>query len=479
MTFEELDLEDEILDGLWDMNFRECTPIQEQAIPILLEGRDLIGCAQTGTGKTAAYLLPILNDLLIEHEDHQEAIHAVIMVPTRELAQQIDQQVQGFAYYLPVSSVAVYGGSDGIVWEQQKKGLDSAADMVIATPGRLLSYLKLGLIDLSHVTHFVLDEADRMLDMGFIDDIMQVISNIPRQRQTMLFSATMPPKIRDLARQIMNNPAEIRLSVSKPNSNITQLACLCYEAQKPSLVQHLLKELKPSEKVIIFASSKLKVKELARLLKSMHLNVVEMHSDLDQSVREEVMLSFKSGKHNVLVATDIVARGIDIEDISMVINYDVPHDPEDYVHRIGRTARAGEKGSGVTFVEEDEQWRFAQIEAFLEKEIDKMPLPADMGPGPEYHPERFKRRKSAQGRGKSDRSQRGKQRHGGKSGDKRQDGKPSRKPARQTAGNANPEGTKPAEAAQPVDGTKPKKKRHSHHRPKSGQRPSQPSQSGT
>ncbi len=395
MTFEELDLEDEILDGLWDMNFRECTPIQEQAIPLLLEGKDLIGCAQTGTGKTAAYLLPILNDLLIEHDDHEEAIHAVIMVPTRELAQQIDQQVQGFAYYLPVSSVAVYGGSDGMVWEQQKKGIDSAADIVIATPGRLLSYLKLGLIDLSRVTHFVLDEADRMLDMGFVDDIMQVIASIPKQRQTMLFSATMPPKIRALAKQILHEPAEIRLSVSKPNSNITQLACLCYEAQKPALVQHLLKDLKSTEKVIIFASSKIKVKEVARLLKSMKLNVIEMHSDLEQSVREEVMLSFKSGQQNVLVATDIVARGIDIEDITIVINYDVPHDPEDYVHRIGRTARAGEKGSGITFVEEEEQWRFAQIEEFLEKEIDKMPLPEALGEGPEYHPQRFKKKKKS------------------------------------------------------------------------------------
>ncbi len=390
MTFEELDLEDEILDGLWDMNFRECTPIQEQAIPLLLEGKDLIGCAQTGTGKTAAYLLPILNDLLIEHDDHEEAIHAVIMVPTRELAQQIDQQVQGFAYYLPVSSVAIYGGSDGMVWEQQKKGIDSAADLVIATPGRLLSYLKLGLIDLSRVTHFVLDEADRMLDMGFVDDIMQVIANIPKQRQTMLFSATMPPKIRTLAKHILREPAEIRLSVSKPNSNIHQLACLCYESQKPALVQHLLKDLQSGEKVIIFASSKIKVKEVARLLKSMHLNVIEMHSDLEQSRREEVMLSFKSGRQNVLVATDIVARGIDIEDISIVINYDVPHDPEDYVHRIGRTARAGEKGSGITFVEEEEQWRFAQIEGFLEREIEKLPLPEALGEGPEYHPERFK-----------------------------------------------------------------------------------------
>ena len=395
MTFEELDLEDEILDGLWDMNFRECTPIQEQAIPILLEGKDLIGCAQTGTGKTAAYLLPILNDLLIEHDHHEEAIHAVIMVPTRELAQQIDQQVQGFAYYLPVSSVAVYGGSDGMVWEQQKKGLDSAADIVIATPGRLLSYLKLGLIDLSRVTHFVLDEADRMLDMGFVDDIMQVIASIPKQRQTMLFSATMPPKIRALAKQILREPAEIRLSVSKPNSNITQLACLCYEPQKPALVQHLLKDLQATEKVIIFASSKIKVKEVARLLKSMHLNVIEMHSDLEQAMREEVMLSFKSGQKNVLVATDIVARGIDIEDITIVINYDVPHDPEDYVHRIGRTARAGEKGSGITFVEEEEQWRFAQIEAFLEKEIDKLPLPEALGAGPEYHPEQFKKKKKS------------------------------------------------------------------------------------
>jgi len=399
MTFEELDLEDDILDGLWDMNFRQCTPIQEQAIPLLLEGHDLIGCAQTGTGKTAAYLLPILNHLLLD-QPVDPAIHAVIMVPTRELAQQIDQQVEGFAYYLPVSSVAIYGGNDGLVWAQQKKGLDAGADIIIATPGRLLSYIKLGLIDLTHVNHFVLDEADRMLDMGFIDDILQVIAELPKRRQNMLFSATMPPKIRELAKKILVNPVEVRLAVSKPNENISQTAYICYEKQKPALVRHLLADLKPTEKVLIFASSKIKVKEVYRILRQKGLQVIDMHSDLDQAQRDQVMYQFKSGQTNVLVATDIVSRGIDIDDITMVINYDVPHDPEDYVHRIGRTARAGEKGSGVTFVSEDDQYRFAQIEQFLEKEIDKGSVPADLGETPEYHPERYQRKGRGAQRGR-------------------------------------------------------------------------------
>lgn len=388
MTFEELDLEEELLDGLWDMNFRTCTPIQEQAIPVLLDGRDILGCAQTGTGKTAAYLLPILNHLLQDKNqgDSTDAIHAVIMVPTRELAQQIDQQIEGFAYYVPLSSVAVYGGNDGLVWAQQKKGLDAGADIIIATPGRLLSYIKLGLIDLSCVNHFVLDEADRMLDMGFIDDIMQVIKELPVQRQTMLFSATMPPKIRELTRKILRNPVEVRLAVSKPNENIAQTAYICYEAQKPALIQHLFGDSLSGEKVLIFASSKLKVKELTRILKRMNFNVLEMHSDLEQARRDEVMLQFKVGQTAILVATDIVSRGIDIDDIALVINYDVPHDPEDYVHRIGRTARAGEKGRAVTFVSQEDQYRFGLIERFLEKEIDKTALPEALGESPNYCP---------------------------------------------------------------------------------------------
>jgi len=390
MKFEELDLEEELLDGLWAMNFRECTPVQELAIPVLLEGNDLIGCAQTGTGKTAAYLLPILNNLVLDKHAH-DAIRAVIMVPTRELAQQIDQQVEGFAYYLPVSSIAVYGGNDGMVWEQQKKSLDMGVDIVIATPGRLLSYIKLGLIDLSQVKYFILDEADRMLDMGFIDDIMLIIKELPAKRQTMLFSATMPPKIRELAKNIMHQPKEIRLAVSKPNENIDQSAYICYERQKPELVNILFSSMQTGEKVLIFASSKIKVKEVRRILKRLNLSVIEMHSDLEQAEREKVMLSFKTGKVNILVATDIVSRGIDIDDIALVINYDVPHDPEDYVHRIGRTARAGEKGRAVTFVSEQDQYKFLQIERFLEKEVVKNTLPGKLGEGPPYQPQKARR----------------------------------------------------------------------------------------
>ena len=390
MKFEELDLEEELLDGLWAMNFRECTPVQELAIPVLLEGNDLIGCAQTGTGKTAAYLLPILNNLVLDKHAH-DAIRAVIMVPTRELAQQIDQQVEGFAYYLPVSSIAVYGGNDGMVWEQQKKSLDMGVDIVIATPGRLLSYIKLGLIDLSQVKYFILDEADRMLDMGFIDDIMLIIKELPTKRQTMLFSATMPSKIRELAKKIMYQPKEIRLAVSKPNENIDQSAYICYERQKPELVNILFSSMQTGEKVLIFASSKIKVKEVRRILKRLNLSVIEMHSDLEQAEREKVMLSFKTGKVNILVATDIVSRGIDIDDIALVINYDVPHDPEDYVHRIGRTARAGEKGRAVTFVSEQDQYKFLQIERFLEKEVVKNTLPGKLGEGPPYQPQKARR----------------------------------------------------------------------------------------
>lgn len=388
MTFEELPLEEEVLDGLWSMNFRDCTPVQEQAIPILLDGKDLIACAQTGTGKTAAYLLPILNKL-VKSEHPEDAINAIIMVPTRELAQQIDQQVAGFAYFLPVSSVAVYGGSDGIVWEQQKKGLQAGVDIVIATPGRLLSYLKLGLIDLSRVEYFILDEADRMLDMGFFDDIMQVVNELPRRRQTMLFSATMPAKIREMAKTIMDQPAEIRLAVSKPNDKIMQSAYICYERQKAYIVKSLFEDALP-DKAIIFASSKIKVKEVTRTLRGMHLPVAEMHSDLDQSERDSTMQAFKTGKVNILVATDIVSRGIDIEDISVVINYDMPHDPEDYVHRIGRTARASADGLSISFVSEDEQDVFDRIEKFLGKKVYRLPLPEEVGDGPEWDPNRRK-----------------------------------------------------------------------------------------
>ena len=372
MKFSELKLNANVLDALDAMRFDECTPIQEQAIPIILEGKDLIAVVQTGTGKTAAFLLPILNKLS-EGGHPEDAINCVIMSPTRELAQQIDQQMEGFSYFMPVSSVAVYGGNDGILFEQQKKGLTLGADVVIATPGRLIAHLSLGYVDLSKVSYFILDEADRMLDMGFYEDIMQIAKYLPKERQTIMFSATMPAKIQQLANTILNNPSEIKLAVSKPAEKIIQAAYVCYENQKLGIIRSLFMDEVP-ERVIVFASSKIKVKEVAKALKSMKLNVGEMHSDLEQAQRETVMHEFKAGRINILVATDIVARGIDIDDIRLVINFDVPHDSEDYVHRIGRTARANNDGVALTFISEKEQSNFKSIENFLEKEIYKIPF---------------------------------------------------------------------------------------------------------
>lgn len=385
MRFDELDLHQDILQGIEMMNFREMTPVQEHTIPVILSGRDLIGCAQTGTGKTAAYTLPLLEKLLREGNP-DNVVKSLIIVPTRELAQQIDVQFQGFAYFLPVSTTVVYGGGDGIGWSQQKQGMLMGSDIVVATPGRLLAHLANSGIDLSGVEYFVLDEADRMLDMGFHDDIMKIISYLPKQRQNIMFSATLPPKIRELAKQILHDPAEISIAVSKPNEAIDQSAYICYETQKMELIRELF-ATPTGDKTIIFASSKLKVKELTHALKRMKLNVAAMHSDLDQSQREEVMLNFKNGKIDLLVATDIVARGIDIEDIGTVVNYDVPHDPEDYIHRIGRTARASAQGSAITFVSEQDQGKFHAIERFIEREIPKRALPERLGEGPHYHPE--------------------------------------------------------------------------------------------
>ena len=344
----------------------------------------MIACAQTGTGKTAAYLLPILN-VLCQKEHPEDKINALIMVPTRELALQIDQQMDAFAYFLPVTSVAVYGGGDGTIFSQQEKAMRSGVDVVIATPGRLIALLNMGKIDMSHVQFFVLDEADRMLEMGFVDDIMRIASYLPKQKQTLLFSATMPPKIHELARKVLINPTEVHLSTSKPAEKIDQSAYICYEAQKLALIGQIFSN-KQLHRVIVFSSSKQKVKEIYHTFRKMNLKVAAMHSDLEQNQREEVIRQFKNGHIHVLVATDIVARGIDIEDIQMVINYDVPHDVEDYVHRIGRTARAGGEGIAITFVAEKEQHKFSAIEKFIEKEIPKAQLPASLGEGPAYSP---------------------------------------------------------------------------------------------
>ena len=362
MTFEELNLTDDVLDALYDMNFSECTPIQEQSIPVALEGRDLIAVAQTGTGKTAAFLLPVINEL--GKREPSEKVKCVVMTPTRELAMQIDAQLDGFSYFLPISSLAIYGGTDGPEFARQERALRSGAEVIIATPGRLLAHLQMGYVDLSEVEFFILDEADRMLDMGFYDDIMSIAQRLPSERQTLMFSATMPPKIQKLAETVLTDPVEIKIAVSRPTEKIDQNAVFCSEGQKVGVLADLFKQFS-SKRVIVFASSKLKVKDLARELKKKGYNSAPMHSDLEQAERDRVMRDFRSGAIDILVATDIVARGIDIDDIAMVVNFDVPHDAEDYVHRIGRTARAGAGGVAVTLVSDRDRRKFAAIEKFL------------------------------------------------------------------------------------------------------------------
>ena len=383
MYFEDLDLNDNVLDALYDMRFDKCTPVQEKCIPEILKGHDVLGVAQTGTGKTAAYLLPVLSKLA-DGGYPESAINCVIMSPTRELAQQIDQAMQGFAYYLNgVSCVAVYGGNDGNRYDQELKSLSLGADVVIATPGRFISHLSLGNVDLSKVSFFILDEADRMLDMGFSEDIMTIAKKLPSTCQTIMFSATMPKKIEELAKTLLKNPVEIKLAVSKPAEKIHQMAYVCYETQKMGILKDVFKGGN-MKRVIIFSGSKQKVKRIAGALSRKHINCGEMHSDLDQEQRNDIMFKFKSGQVDVLVATDIVSRGIDIDDITMVINYDVPHDVEDYVHRIGRTARADHDGTAITLVNEDDIYFFQQIESFLGKEIEKVQLPDGLGEAPEY-----------------------------------------------------------------------------------------------
>ena len=397
MKFEDTYLSDDILDALYDMRFVECTPIQEKCIPEILNYYDIIGVAQTGTGKTAAYLLPILS-LLSEGDYPNDHINCVIMSPTRELAQQIDNAMQGFSYYLDnISSVAVYGGNDGNRYDQETKGLRMGASIVIATPGRLLSHIRTGNVDLSKVSFFVLDEADRMLDMGFYDDIMQIVKQLPDDRQTIMFSATMPPKIQTMARALLHNHKEINIAISKPAEKIAQSAYICYEEQKVGLIKHFAKTSQ-LDRTIIFCGKKERVKVINRELKRANINCLEMHSDLTQQERDEVMYKFKAHIADVLVATDIVARGIDIDDIKTVINFDVPNDAEDYVHRIGRTARAENSGCSITLVSPNDMYKFHEIETFLGKEIQKDTMPAELGEVPEYKIENKKSKRPSRKR---------------------------------------------------------------------------------
>lgn len=382
MTFSDFNFDPQLFEGLQSMGYVKPTPIQQQAIPLILQHKDLIACAQTGTGKTASYLLPVLQHISVTDKKHTKAL---ILAPTRELAQQIDQQVEGLAYFAGISSIAVYGGGDGMIYEQQRRAMREGVDIIIATPGRLIAQLASGEIKLEHLQYLVLDEADRMLDMGFYEDILKIISRLPKERQTLLFSATMPPKIRTLANTILRNPEQVNIAISQPAAGISQQVYMVYDPQKVKLITTILKngDYKSS---LIFCSRKETVKDLNRTLRKEGVKAEAFHSDLEQEQRETILRAFKSRSLPVIIGTDVLSRGIDVTGISLVINYDVPPDPEDYIHRIGRTARAETTGTAITFVNEKDQRKFSMIENLIAKEIPRMTLPEELGEGPVYNP---------------------------------------------------------------------------------------------
>jgi len=387
MKFTELPLHEQLFEALSYMGFKNATPIQELAIPHILQNKDVLACAQTGTGKTVAFVLPILNKLVGKTNSETDTL---IIVPTRELATQIEQQIQGLSYFVDVSSIAIYGGGDGKEWVNQKEALVKGVDIVVATPGKLLSHLQMGYVNFKKVKHLVLDEADRMLDMGFSEALQQIISYLPSERQTLMFSATMPNSIGVLAKKILNNPIEIKLSISKPAAGVEQKAYLVFEAQKEGLLNSIIKERTTYDSIIIFTSQKTKVSEIVRSLNKDGLKAHGISSNLTQENREQVLQDFKSKKIRILVATDLMSRGIDVKEINMVINYDVPHDAEDYVHRVGRTARAATKGEAVTLINIKDMHKVAKIESLIENEIPKIPLPAEFGESPKWNAEKQK-----------------------------------------------------------------------------------------
>ncbi|MCK5369147.1 MAG: DEAD/DEAH box helicase [Cyclobacteriaceae bacterium] len=399
MKFEEFKLNEHLMEALSYMGFDEATPIQEQAIPKIFEGKDIIASAQTGTGKTAAFLLPILHKLTDKHDQ----LNTLIIVPTRELAIQIDQQIEGFSYFTHVTSLPVYGGGEGQDWDTQKKALTKGAEIIVATPGKLISHLNMGYVKFDHLQHLILDEADRMLDMGFHDDIQKIITFLPKKRQTLMFSATMPPKIRELARKALVDPVEITIALSKPVEGVIQAVCLTYDSQKTPLINSMISNKPDVKSILVFTSTKKKVSEIVRGLKSKNYKVEGISSDLVQNEREEVLLRFRSKQTRVLVATDVAARGLDVDDINFVINYDVPGDPEDYVHRIGRTARADTKGVALTLVNEDDMYKFDRIEKLIEKKVQRVTLPEALGDGPQWKPKSYNKGgwKPSRGKGKN------------------------------------------------------------------------------
>ncbi|GAB2793354.1 superfamily II DNA/RNA helicase [Hymenobacter luteus] len=438
MTFHEFNLHDDLLAGIDAMNYQNATPIQEQAIPKIIEGKDLIACAQTGTGKTAAYLLPLLDK--ISHAKHGNT-STLILVPTRELATQIDEQVTGFGYFVEASSIAIYGGGKSEGWEQQKRALTSGADIIIATPGRLIAHMQMGYVKFEHLKYLVLDEADKMMDMGFSDDILNIVRQLPKERQTLLFSATMPNKIREFSQQILNQPEEIRLAVSKPAAGIDQQFYMAFDRQKIYLLEHIIKT-QDVQSMVLFTSQKAAVGGIVRAINKLGIEARGISSDRTQEEREEIMRAFKNKQFPILVATDVLSRGIDIDSLSHVVNYDIPRAAEDYVHRIGRTARAATKGTAITFISDQDQDRVVKIEKLIEREIEKQNITEGLGLGeaPEFDPKRFSglrgkiggrperggRSGGGSGRDRGPRPEGGAPRSGGRNGSRpdRGDGKP-------------------------------------------------------
>ncbi|QNR24115.1 DEAD/DEAH box helicase [Croceimicrobium hydrocarbonivorans] len=445
MKFSDFNLNPDLLESLSYMNFEEATPIQEQAIPLILEGKDIIGCAQTGTGKTAAFVLPVLHKLVDQRK--KGVIDSLILCPTRELAIQIEQQIQGLAYFSDLTSYAVYGGGTGPEWEAERRALSEGTDIIIATPGRLLAHIRNEYVKLDQLQYLILDEADRMLDIGFYDDIKRIIQECPPQRQSLMFSATMAPKIRKLAKEILQDPAEVNLAVSKPAEGVTQMVYMAHEEQKQGLARHIIAQYPDFKSIIIFCSTKKKIQKLVASLQRKGLNVEGISSDYEQSEREKILLQFKARKTRILVATDVLSRGIDIKDIDLVINYDVPNDAEDYVHRVGRTARAAAKGMAITFISGEEIYKFKRIETFVERDYEKLSPPEDLGKAPEWkEPER--RSRNSRGRSQGNRPPQ-------KGGNK------SRKPQHKKAGN----GPKAEDGSRPDNASKPKR-RFNKRRPK-------------
>ncbi len=397
MKFTEFSLNDKLLEAISYMGFDEATPIQELAIPEIIKENDLIACAQTGTGKTAAFILPILDKI---SESQGTSVNTLIIVPTRELALQIDQQIQGFSYFVPVSSCPVYGGGDGKDFEAERKALLGNAEIIVATPGKLISHLKMGYVKFDDIKHLILDEADKMLDMGFYEDIQKIISFIPKIRQTLMFSATMPPKIRTLASEILKNPKEISIALSKPAEGVLQASYLVFENNKTALIKHLIADKDEYDSILIFTSTKSKVFEIVRGMRGKKYSIEGISSDLEQKEREEVLSRFRSKRTRVLIATDVISRGIDIKDISLVINYDVPVDAEDYVHRVGRTARAKTTGVALTLINEDDMFKFKRIEELIDRELIKIPTPIEIGESPIWNPKPIRKYKKPRFKGK-------------------------------------------------------------------------------